>query len=232
MLGFGSMRSVPTTALPPDLLTRVTAPTGAVARTDAAIAYGAAATGSRPADSVSVKPLLFELDQEHLATFSALGETTRDRILALHEAGAVTADEVTAALNLPLVKARNERYNEMRKAALTDAERTELAAIEERAKNPKRDSERAIADLRRQQEIWLDLPKTPGEVTGIPLPAGHPGVQIGRVSDLMAAQKLRELGVDVNRDPDFGKRLRGKLDSGELEMVSGFSAELAAAQRS
>lgn len=218
---------------PPELQTVSGAqPVGRAAMTTA-YRQAAGAGGPMPvraADSVDVRPLLLDLSQEQLGAFSALTEATQKTILDLHASGAVTSDTVAGALNLPLADARRERYTEMREAAYTDAERQELAEIETRKSQPFRDSAAVMRDMRREHEIRLNLPPTPEGTTGIPMPLNHPGVQIGRGTDIIAAQQLRELGVDIGREAGLDKRLRMKLDSGEIDMVADWSAALAAAR--
>lgn len=182
---------------------------------------GAPATGAprRAADTVSVTPLLLDMDRDHLAAFSALGEETRNRLTELHKAGAITTRTVESALDLALTDVRQRRYTEDRQASLTDAEREELAAIDKRRHEPRlRGWEESYADMIREQEIRLNITVSNAvkATGGIPMPVGHPGVQIATGSDLMENQKLRDLGVDIGRDPGFGQRLMEKLRAGEI----------------
>lgn len=194
-------------------------------RTDAASAYGAAsaADASRPppraADTVAVKPLLLDMDRDHLAAFSALGEKTRNRLTELHEQGLVSTRTVTSALDLALTDVRQRRYTEDRTATLTDAEKDELAAIRRRRDEPRlRSYEETRADILREQEIWLDtrFSESVKAQGGLPIPAGHPGVHIATGAALLENQTLRDLGVDIARDPGFESRLMDKLRAGEI----------------
>lgn len=178
-----------------------------------------AAAPRRAADTVSVTPLLLDMDRDHLAAFIALGEKTRNRLIDLHKEGAITTRTVESALDLALTDVRRRRYTEDRQASMTDAEKEELAAIDRRRHEPRlRGWEESYADMIREQEIRLNItvPDSVKATGGIPMPVGHPGVQIATGSDLIENQKLRDLGVDIGRDPGFEQRLMEKLRAGEI----------------
>lgn len=184
----------------------------------------AAETGAprRAADTVSVTPLLLDMDRDHLAAFSALGEKTRNQLTELHKEGSISTRTVESALDLALTDVRQRRYTEDRQATLTDAEKAELAAIDKRRNEPRlRTWEETYADMVRQQEIHLNItvPASVKATGGLPVPVGHPGVQVATGAGMIENQKLRDLGVDIGREPGFEQRLMEKLRSGEIAQV-------------
>ncbi|NYZ12068.1 hypothetical protein HL658_05855 [Azospirillum sp. RWY-5-1] len=176
----------------------------------------------RATDTVSVTPLLLDMDRDHLAAFSALGEKTRNRLIELHNEGTITTHTVESALDLALTDVRQRRYTEDRQATLTDDEKAELVAIDKRRNEPRlRTWEETYADMVREREIQLNI-KVPDAVKatgGLPMPLGHPGVQVATGSDMIENQKLRDLGVNIGREPGFEQRLMEKLRAGEIAQV-------------
>lgn len=176
----------------------------------------------RDADTVSVTPLLLDMDRDHLAAFSALGEKTRNRLIELHKGGSISTRTVESALDLALTDVRQRRYTEDRQSTLTDAEKAELAAIDKRRNEPRlRTWEETYADMVRQQEIQLNItvPDSVKATGGLPVPVGHPGVQVATGAAMIENQKLRDLGVNIGREPGFEQRLMDKLRAGEIAQV-------------
>jgi len=174
----------------------------------------------RAGDTVSVDSLYLEMDHDQLNAFKALNQETQDRITTLYKEGKVSAQTVKQAMNLPLADVRGQRWNkELLPARLTDADRKELAEIEERRNRPGfRDATESMKDMQREAEIKLGI-KVPEGKTGLPMPAGHPGVHVVRGVDVIENQKLKNLGVDIAKDPGFEERLMEKLRAGDIGQI-------------
>lgn len=219
MLSFTNMQII--AGLPPGAPRPIDTIAPAAKAASAAYAAGASpAAAPRAGDTVSVDSLYLEMDHDQLGAFKALSQEMQDRITTLYKEGKVSADTVKNAMNLPLADVRTQRWNkELLPARLTDADRKELAEIEARKNRPGfRDADASMKDMQREAEIKLGI-KVPEGRTGLPMPAGHPGVHVVRGIDVMANQKLKNLGVDIASDPGFEERLMEKLRAGDIGQI-------------
>lgn len=218
MLSFTNMRII--AGLPPGAPPLIGAVDATRAASAAYAAAAAPATPPRAGDTVSVESLCLEMDHDQLGAFKALSQETQDKITALYKEGKVSAETVKNAINLPLADVRTQRWNkELLPARLTDADRKEMAEIEARKSRPGlRSADESMKDMQREAEIKLGV-KVPEGKTGLPMPAGHPGVHVVRGIDVMENQKLKDLGVDIANDPGFEERLMEKLRTGDIGQI-------------